>query len=194
MNDDKETNTNDDVLTFDEILQDPAYQAEFDKRVAKAIEKANSSKSDEWKKKEEDLLKRETEMRQNIMEEMEQKRRQAEEDAKLTAEQRYKKELDIANSKISTYEKQIATRKRQDKVNAYIEDKGYDAKIAKFIDVNDITDEQVEAKVDEVNTMFSESVSKAVNDKLKENPDVILGTKKKSDEPQFNFDFQSVKE
>ena len=194
MNDDKETNTNDDVLTFDEILQDPAYQAEFDKRVAKAIEKANSSKSEEWKKKEDDLLKRETEMRQNIMEEMEQKRRQAEEDAKLTAEQRYKNELDIANSKISTYEKQIATRKRQDKVNAYIEDKGYDAKIAKFIDVNDITDEQVEAKVDEVNTMFSESVSKAVNDKLKENPDVILGAKKKSDEPQFNFDFQSVKE
>ena len=41
-----------DVLTFDEILEDATYQAEFDKRVQKAIEKSLAAKENEFKEKE----------------------------------------------------------------------------------------------------------------------------------------------
>ena len=61
----------DDVLTFDEILEDATYQAEFDKRVQKAIEKSMAAKENEFREKERALANKEEEIRKNVLEEME---------------------------------------------------------------------------------------------------------------------------
>lgn len=58
-------------MDFDEILKDPKYQAEFDKRIAKAIETSKTK----WD------------------EEAEAKRKELEEEAKLSAEEKLEKRL-----------------------------------------------------------------------------------------------------
>lgn len=42
MNTDNKNTAEGEVLTFDEILKDKAYQSEFDKRVSKALETAKT--------------------------------------------------------------------------------------------------------------------------------------------------------
>lgn len=181
-------------LTLDQILgEDSEYQAEFDKKIAKALEKNKTNVDAEVQKKlEAALATREDEIRKNIQDEMEAKQKEAEENAKLTEAEKYKKELDKVNQKMLGYENQIALRNRQDKIDAYIEEKGYDPKIRKFINASTITDEQIQAKVDEVNDTFSDSVSKALDAKLKEEGDTILGNKGKKEGPQFEFAFTPI--
>ena len=58
-------------ITFDDLLQDPTYQAEFDRKVAKAMEKAKAK----W------------------VEESEKKRSEAEELAKMSADERHQHEI-----------------------------------------------------------------------------------------------------
>jgi hypothetical protein len=181
-------------MTFDEILQDPKYQAEFDKRVQKALEKSNAAKEEEWKKREAELANREDEIRKNILEEMEAKQKEAEENAKLTEAEKYKKEMDkLAQSNLEM-KNQLAIINREKKMRAYIKDKGYDAEaILEFVKPEHVTDTNYADEIDKTNTLFSERVSKGVNDKLKEDPDVLLGNKGKKEGPEFNFGFTPIK-
>ena len=161
-------------LTFDEILQDPKYQAEFDKRVQKALEKSNAAREDEWKKKEAELANREEEIRKNVLEEMEAKAREAEENAKLTEAEKYKKELDKLKQDNLSMQSKLDLINRKEKIQNYVKEKGYSQKILKLINPANITDADIESKVDEINSTFSETVSSELNEKLKENPDVLL--------------------
>ena len=62
-----------------------------------------------------------------------------------------------------------------------------------FSYTSDTSLENIAKKLDELNERFTASVSKALNEKLKENPDKVLGDKNGSKMPQFDFHFQSVK-
>ncbi len=188
-----------DTQNLDVLLQDPKLQAEFDKKLEKAINTALTKKEQEYSKRESALqatISTEKEkMRQNILEEMEAKKKEAEEMAKLSMEERYKKQIDNQELKIAEYEKELSLIRRRDKITALVAEKGYDPRLLSLLRAEDVsTDEEIEDYVDKRNQIFLEATNARVQTLLKDHPDVLLGDKKKkSDEPQFNFNFTSKK-
>ena len=184
---------------LDVLLQDPKLQAEFDKKLEKAINTALTKKEQEYSKRESALqatISTEKEkMRQNILEEMEQKKKEAEEMAKMTVEERYKKQIDNQELKIAEYEKELSLIRRRDKIANLVAEKGYDPRLLQLLRAEDVsTDEEIEDYVDKRNQIFLEATNARVQTLLKDHPDVLLGdSKKKKSEPEFNFNFTSKK-
>ena len=162
-------------MDFDEILKDPKYQAEFDKRVAKSIETAKTK----WDQ------------------EAEAKRKELEEEAKLTAEEKIKKQMEKLTQENELYKANEAKRAMKDASLEYIKTKGYSNAIADLVDLSSFKDEnEMHSRLDSINTTYSNTVSKAIDEKLKENGYADLtsnkGDGKKDD--LFNFNFTPVKE
>ena len=184
---------------LDVLLQDPKLQAEFDKKLEKAINKALTNKEQEYSKRESALQARinteKEKMRQNILEEIEAKKKEAEEMAKLSVEERYKKQIDNQELKIAEYEKELSLIRRRDKISAIVAEKGYDPRLLSLLRAEDVsTDEEIEDYVDKRNQIFLEATNARVQTLLKDHPDVLLGDKKKKNtEPEFNFNFASKK-
>ena len=191
--------TQSDTQNLDVLLQDPKLQAEFDRKLEKAINTALTKKEQEYSKRESALQATITtekeKMRQNILEEMEQKKKEAEEMAKMSMEERYKKQIDNAELKIAEYEKELSTIRRRDKIAAIVSEKGYDPRLLSLLRAEDVsTDEEIEDYVDKRNQIFLEATNARVQTLLKDHPDVLLGDKKKkTQEPEFNFNFTSKK-
>ena len=188
-----------DTQNLDVLLQDPKLQAEFDKKLEKAINKALTNKEQEYSKRESALqasINTEKEkMRQNILEEIEPKKKEAEEMAKMSMEERYKKQIDNQELKIAEYEKELSLIRRRDKIATIVADKGYDPRLLQLLRAEDVsTDEEIEDYVDKRNQIFLEATNARVQTLLKDHPDVLLGDKKKKNtEPEFNFHFTSKK-
>ena len=180
---------------LDVLLQDPKLQAEFDKKLEKAMNKAIKAKEQEYSKREAALQASITtekeKMRENILEEIEQKKKEAEELAKMTVEERYKKQIDQQELKIAEYEKELSTIRRRDKISALVAEKGYDPRLLSLLRAEDVSsDEEIEDYVDKRNAVFLEATNARVQSLLKDHPDVLLGNKKqKKDEPEFHFNF-----
>lgn len=193
------TPTPSETQNLDVLLQDPKLQAEFDKKLEKAINKAIKTKEQEYSKREAALqasISTEKEkMRENILEEIEQKKKEAEEMAKMTVEERYKKQIDNQELKIAEYEKELSLIRRRDKIAAVVRDKGYDSRLLSLLRAEDVSsDEEIEDYVDKRNQIFLEATNARVQTLLKDHPDVLLGdSKKKKTEPEFNFSFTSKK-
>ncbi len=188
-----------DTQNLDVLLQDPKLQAEFDKKLEKAINKAVKTKEQEYSKREAALQASITtekeKMRENILEEIEQKKKEAEELAKMTVEERYKKQIDQQELKIAEYEKELSTIRRRDKISALVAEKGYDPRLLSLLRAEDVSsDEEIEDYVDKRNQIFLEATNARVQTLLKDHPDVLLGDKKKKkEEPEFHFNFSSKK-
>ena len=184
---------------LDLLLQDPKLQAEFDKKLEKAINKAVKSKEQEFAKRESALQASITtekeKMRENILEEIEQKKKEAEELAKMSVEERYKKQIDSQELKIAEYEKELSLIRRRDKISALVAEKGYDPRLLSLLRAEDVSsDEEIEEYVDKRNQIFLEATNARVQTLLKDHPDILLGdSKKKKAEPEFNFNFSSKK-
>ena len=162
-------------MDFDEILKDPKYQAEFDKRIAKAIETSKTK----WD------------------EEAEAKRKELEEEAKLSAEEKTRKEIEKLTKENETYKANEAKRAMKDASLEYIKNKGYSSAIADLVDLSSFKDEEdMHSRLDSINTTYSNTVSNAIDEKLKENGYADLtankGDGKKTD--VFDFNFTPVKE
>lgn len=191
--------TQSETQNLDVLLQDPKLQAEFDKKLEKAINTALTKKEQEYSKRESALqatISTEKEkMRANILEEIEQKKKEAEELAKLSMEERYKKQIDNQELKIAEYEKELSLIRRRDKITNLVAEKGYDPRLLSLLRAEDVsTDEEIEDYVDKRNQIFLEATNARVQTLLKDHPDVLLGDKKKkSNEPEFNFNFASKK-
>ena len=189
--------TESDTQNLDVLLQDPKLQAEFDKKLEKAINKALKAKDQEYQKQtaalQASITTEKEKMRENILEEIEQKKKEAEELAKMTVEERYKKQIDQQELKIAEYEKELSTIRRRDKITALVADKGYDPRLLNLLRAEDITsDDEIEDYVDKRNEIFLEATNARVQSLLKDHPDVLLGDKKKKkDEPEFHFNFSS---
>ena len=194
------TPTPSDTQNLDVLLQDPKLQAEFDKKLEKAINKALTNKEQEYSKRESALqasINTEKEkMRQNILEEIEAKKKEAEEMAKLSVEERYKKQIDNQELKIAEYEKELTTIRRRDKISAIVAEKGYDPRLLSLLRAEDVSsDEEIEDYVDKRNQELLEATNARVQTLLKDHPDGLLGDKKKKNaEPEFNFNFASKKQ
>ena len=191
--------TESDTQNLDVLLQDPKLQAEFDKKLEKAINKALKTKEQEYQKQtaalQASITTEKEKMRENILEEIEQKKKEAEELAKMTVEERYKKQIDQQELKIAEYEKELSTIRRRDKISALVAEKGYDPRLLNLLRAEDVTsDEEIEDYVDKRNAIFLEATNARVQSLLKDHPDVLLGDKKKKkDEPEFHFNFSSKK-
>ena len=184
---------------LDVLLQDPKLQAEFDKKMEKAIAKALKTQQSEHEKQttalKASINSEKEKMRENILEEIEQKKKEAEEMAKLSVEERYKKQIDNQELKIAEYEKELSLIRRRDKIAAMVTEKGYDPRLLSLLRAEDIsTDDEIEDYVDKRNAIFLEATNARVQTLLKDHPDVLLGDKKKKNaEPEFNFNFSSKK-
>jgi hypothetical protein len=193
------TPTPSDTQNLDVLLQDPKLQAEFDKKLEKAINKALKTQSADFEKQKATLqasINTEKEkMRENILEEIEQKKKEAEELAKLSVEERYKKQIDNQELKIAEYEKELTTIRRRDKISQLVSEKGYDPRLLQLLRAEDVSsDDEIEDYVDKRNQIFLEATNSRVQSLLKDHPDVLLGDKKKKPtEPEFNFNFSSKK-
>ena len=162
-------------MDFDEILKDPKYQAEFDKRLAKAIETSKTK----WD------------------EEAEAKKKEMEENAKLSAEVKIKKEMEKLSKENESLKANEAKRAMKDASLQYIKDKGYSNAISDLVDLSSFADENdMHTRLDAINTNLSNTISKELDNKLKENGYGDLASKagegKKDD--LFNFNFTPVKE
>ena len=188
-----------DTQNLDGLLQDPKLQAEFDRKLEKAINKAVKAKEADYKKRESALqasiVAEKEKLKENILEEIEQKKKEAEEMAKMTAEERYKKQIDQQELKIAEYEKELNLIRRRDKITNLVAEKGYDPRLLSLLRAEDVSsDEEIEEYVDKRNQVFLEATNARVQTLLKDHPDILLGDKqKKQDEPQFNFNFSSKK-
>ena len=141
-------------MDFDEILKDPKYQAEFDKRIAKAIETSKTK----WD------------------EEAEAKRKELEEEAKLSAEEKTRKEIEKLTKENEIYKANEAKRAMKDASLEYIKNKGYSNAIADLVDLSSFKDEEdMHSRLDSINTTYSNTISKAIDEKLNENGYIVPG-------------------
>ena len=162
-------------MTFDEILKDPKHQAAFDKKVAIALSTAKRK----WEQ------------------EAEAKRKEMEEEAKLTAEEKIKKQMEKLVEENENYKVNEARRAMKDSSLEYIKEKGYSSAIGDLIDLSSFKDEEdMHTRLDNINTNLSNTISRELDNKLKENGYADLtsnkGDGKKDD--MFNFNFTPVKE
>ena len=189
-------NENGEELNLDQILgEDGDYQAEFDKKIQKALEKQKTDIDAEVQKKlDADIAGREEEIRKAIQDDIEAKRKEAEENAKLTEAEKFQKELDKVKQELADAKKKNAISDREKAVEKYIKEKGYNREaIMEFIDVPTLPD-TFQDKIDSVNEKLTEMVSKGVNERLKDVDEKVLGGKgKKDDDDVFNFNFQAIK-
>ena len=190
-------NENGEELDLDAILgEDSEYQAAFDKKIAKALEKQKADVDAEVKKKlDAALAGREEEIRKSIQDDIEAKQKEAEEMAKLSEAEKFQKELDKVKQQLAAAEKKNAIADREKALDKYIKEKGYDRDaILEFVDVSTLPD-TCQDRIDSINDKLQERVNAAVNERLKDVDEKVLGHKggKDSDGVEFNFDFQSRK-
>ena len=159
------TQVEDKPLSFDEILGDKTYQAEFDRRVQKALETAKSK----WEAEEQS------------------KRTEAEKLAKMDAEQKAKYELkkekeraDEAIAKLNAYElKNTAIKIAQEK--------GLDISLLEDIDYSKQTAETITTIIDTKKAVFDKAIEKAMNDKYKEKSPININSDVKSETKMPEF-------
>ena len=141
------------------------------------------------------LAGREEEIRKSIQDDIEAKQKEAEEMAKLSEAEKFQKELDKVKQQLAAAEKKNAIADREKALDKYIKEKGYDRDaILEFVDVSTLPD-TFQDRIDSINDKLQERVNAAVNERLKDVDEKVLGHKggKDSDGVEFNFDFQSRK-
>ena len=143
-----EESTNDDALpiTFDELLQDPEYQREFDKKVAKAIEKSKAK----WQKDEEA------------------KRTEAEALARMSEEEKHKHELSKVEAERSKAVAELNAYKLKEEALKIATEKELGVSLLNVLDYSKETAESVKSKIDDIDTSFKKAVEKRINEVMKQ--------------------------
>lgn len=133
-------------LTFDELLKDPEYQAEFDRKVAKSTEKAKAK----WQK------------------EAEKERSEAEALAKMTEEEKHQHELSKIDSERKQAIAELNAYKLKDEAQKIANEKGLDIALLDLIDYTTASAEDVKQKIETIESSFNKAVEKSLNDKLRQ--------------------------
>jgi hypothetical protein len=132
--------------TFDDFLKGEGNQAEFDRRVQKAIETAKTK----WQEIN-DAEKSEAEKLAKMNKEQ-----------KLEYEaQKEKKEKEKALAELNAY-------KLKEQAIGMASEKGLEVSLLDLIDFKTVTAEKLSENIDNMTAVFNKAVEKAVNDKLKE--------------------------
>ena len=132
--------------SFDDILKDPKYQAEFDRRVAKALDTNR------------------TKMQAEIETKMQEARTEAEKMAKMNAEQKAQYEREKQEKELADREAEITRRELTATAKEQLAEKGLPTSLASVLDYSSA--EKCNASIEAVGKAFQEAVEKAVNDRL----------------------------
>lgn len=132
--------------TFDEVLSNKEYQAEFDRRVQKAIETAKSK----WQEIN-DAEKTEAEKLEKMNKEQ-----------KLEYQaQKEKKEKENVLAELNAY-------KLKEQALTVASEKGLDVSLLNLINFKTTTAEELNTNIDNMVAVFNKAVENAVNERLKE--------------------------
>ena len=144
------TGINNNPVTFDDFLKDGKNQAEFDKRVQKAINTAKTN----W----EEL--------------MNSQKSEAEKLAKMNKEQKleYQAQKEKADKEKALAELNAYRLKEQ--ATKIASEKGLDISLLTFFNFETVKAEEINSKIEEVSDAFNKVVEKAVNERLKEDTPV----------------------
>ena len=132
--------------TFDEVLSNKEYQAEFDRRVQKAIETAKTK----W---------------QEINDA---EKSEAEKLAKMNKEQKLEYEAQKANKEKDSALAELNAYKLKEQALTIASEQGLDVSLLNLIDFKTTTAEKLNENIDNLSAVFNKAVEKAVNEKLKE--------------------------
>lgn len=154
--------------SFDDFLKDPKNQAEFDRRVAKALDTSR------------------TKMQADIEAKMQEARTEAEKMAKMNAEQKAQYEREKQAKELADREAAITKRELVATAKEQLAEKGLPISLASVLNYSSA--EECTASIDAVGKAFQEAVEKAVNDRL-------AGGKppKKADNPAATFTMEQIK-
>lgn len=154
--------------SFDDFLKDPKNQAEFDRRVAKALDTSR------------------TKMQADIEAKMQEARTEAEKMAKMNAEQKAQYERDKQAKELAEREAAITKRELMATAKEQLAEKGLPISLASVLNYSSA--EECTASIDAVGKAFQEAVEKAVNDRL-------AGGKppKKADNPTATYTMEQIK-
>lgn len=167
-------NVDDKPLSFDEILGDKTYQAEFDRRVQKALETAKSK----WEAEEQT------------------KRTEAEKLAKMDAEQKAKYELKKANEERDSAIAKLNAYELKNTAIKIAQEKGLDISLLEDIDYSKQTAETINTIIDTKKAVFDKALEKAIKDKFKEKSPINIQDEKSGNQasitmPKLNSMFKS---
>lgn len=132
--------------SFDDFLKDPKNQAEFDRRVAKALDTSR------------------TKMQADIEAKMQEARTEAEKMAKMNAEQKAQYEREKQVKELADREAAITKRELMATAKEQLVDKGLPIILASVL--NYANAEECTASIDAVGKAFQEAVEKTVNERL----------------------------
>lgn len=154
--------------SFDDFLKEPKNQAEFDRRVAKALDTSR------------------TKMQADIEAKMQEARTEAEKMAKMNAEQKAQYEREKQAKELADREAAITKRELMATAKEQLAEKGLPISLASVLNYSSA--EECTASIDAVGKAFQEAVEKAVNDRL-------AGGKppKKADNPAATFTMEQIK-
>lgn len=133
--------------TFDDILKNPTYQSEFDKRVAKALETQKSKLSAE------------------IQTQIENARTEAEKLAKMNAEQKTQYEREKKDKELASREAELTARELKATAKETLVSKGLPASLADVLNYTNA--EECSKSIEAVEAAFREAVAAGVDEKLK---------------------------
>ena len=135
---------------FDEFLKDSKNQAEFDRRVQKAIETAKA----------------------NWQEVMDNEKSEAEKLAKMNKEQKLEYQAQKAEKEKSDALAELNAYKLKEQALKIASDKGLDVSLLNFFNFSTAKADEINTKIDEISNAFNKAVEKAVNERLKEDTPV----------------------
>lgn len=138
------------VPTFDDILKDKSMQAEFDRRVSKAMEKQKATLTEEFGKT------------------LEEKLSEAKKLEKLNAEQKAEYERQMKDKALAEREAAVAKRELTAEAISQLAEKGLPQELSTCLNYDSA--EACKTSLEAVEKAFSAAVEKAVNDKLRGNP------------------------
>lgn len=136
--------------TFDDLLKDPDYQAEFDKKVQNALAKNLEKEKAKWQKQLED------------------EKNEAERLAKLSDEEKHQEALDKALAETKKATAELNAYKLKEEAQKIALEKGLDVSLLNIIDFSKETAETVKTKIDEISENFNKAVEKSIKEKLKQ--------------------------
>lgn len=132
--------------TFDDILANKEYQAEFDRRITKSIETARTK----WQA------------------ELEAQKSEAEKLAGMKAEEKAQYELNKANAEKESAIAELEAYKLKDEVIKMANEKNIPVALVELIEFKGAKAEDVKTKLENINKIFTSELEKGLSNKLKE--------------------------
>lgn len=145
-NNENNAGTNNNPVTFDDFLKDGKNQAEFDKRVQKAINTAKAN----WE------------------EIMNSEKTEAEKLAKMNKEQKLEYQAQKERTDKEKALAELNAYKLKEQAIKIASEKGLDISLLTFFNFETVKAEEINSKIEEVSNAFNKAVEKAVNERLKE--------------------------